>query len=115
MNGLASITYRDLPWSEPDATIGLYDVIIASDVMYERGHAAQLAGMMHRHARDDAEIVLADPGRGNSAAFTRAMQVLGYAVDERRQRFEDTDTEPFRGRVIRYRRDDASRDAQPSP
>ena len=111
LNGLASITYRDLPWSEPDATLGRFDVIIASDVLYERGHAAQLAGMMHRHARDDAEIVLSDPGRGNSASFTRAMQAQGYAVDEQRQRFEEADTEPFRGRVIHYRRDDASRDA----
>jgi len=115
LNGLDSITYRDLPWSEPDTTLGLFDVIIASDVLYERGHASQLADMMGRHARDDAEIVLSDPGRGNSASFTRAMQAQGYAVDERRQRFEATDTEPFRGRVIRYRRDDASRDAlQPS-
>lgn len=112
LNGLASVTYRDLPWNQPDETLGRFDVIIASDVLYERGHAAQLAGMMHRHAHDDAEIVLADPGRGNSAAFTRAMQAQGYAVDERRQRFEDTDREPFRGRVIRYRRDDASRDAR---
>jgi predicted nicotinamide N-methyase len=115
LNGLASIPYRDLPWNEPDATLGRFDVIIASDVLYERGHAAQLAEMMQRHAHDDAEIVVADPGRGNSAAFTRALQVQGYAVDERRQRFEDTDTEPFRGRVIHYRRDDAVRDAQHSP
>ncbi|WP_395683656.1 class I SAM-dependent methyltransferase [Dokdonella sp.] len=112
LNDLTSIRYRDLPWNEPDATLGRFDVIIASDVLYERGHAAQLAGMMQRHAQADAEIVLSDPGRGNSASFTRAMKAQGYAVDERRQRFEDTDIEPFRGRVIHYRRDDASRDAQ---
>ena len=111
LNGLASISYRDLPWSEPDAAIGLFDLIIASDVLYERGHAAQLAGMMQRHAHVDAEIVITDPGRGNAASFTRAMRAQGYAVDEQRARFEATDSEPFRGRVIHYRRDEASRDA----
>jgi predicted nicotinamide N-methyase len=112
LNDLASITYRDLPWSEADAVLGRFDVIIASDVLYERGHAKQLAAMMQRHACHDAEIILSDPGRGNSASFTRAMRAQGYAVDEQRRRFEESDTEPFRGRVIHYRRDDASRDAQ---
>jgi predicted nicotinamide N-methyase len=111
LNGLPSIVYRDLPWTVPDDTLGRFDLIIASDVLYERDHAAQLAAMMHRHTCIDAEIIITDPGRGNSATFTRAMQAQGFVVSEQRSRFNESDVEPFRGRLLCYRRDDASREA----
>ena len=104
LNDLPAVTYRDLPWAVPDATLGTFDLIIGSDILYERDHAIQVAAMMLRHARPDAELLLTDPGRGNSAPFTRAMATQGYEVSERRSRFDEKDTEPFRGRLLSYRR-----------
>ena len=104
LNALPPINYRDLPWAVPDATLGRFDLIIGSDILYERDHAALLAQMMLRHASADAEILITDPGRGNSASFTRSLAGQGYAVSERRSRFNDTDVAPFRGRLLSYRR-----------
>ncbi len=104
LNELPAIPYRDLPWAVPDATLGQFDLIIASDVLYERDHAALLIAMIMRHARDASEVVFTDPGRGNSAAFTRAMRTLGYSVDEQRSRFDEHDVPPFRGRLLHYAR-----------
>lgn len=104
LNDLPAVTYRDLPWAVPDATLGTFDLIIGSDILYERDHAIQVAAMMLRHARPDAELLLTDPGRGNSGPFTRAMATQGYEVSERRSRFDEKDTEPFRGRLLSYRR-----------
>jgi predicted nicotinamide N-methyase len=104
LNDLPAVTYRDLPWAVPDATLGTFDLIIGSDILYERDHALQVAAMMLRHARPDAELLLTDPGRGNSGPFTRAMATQGYEVSERRSRFDEKDTEPFRGRLLSYRR-----------
>jgi hypothetical protein len=60
--------------------------------------------MLVRHAKPAAEILITDPGRGNSAAFTRALLAQGYSVSEQRSRFDDDDKEPFRGRLLSYRR-----------
>ena len=54
LNDLPAVTYRDLPWAIPDATLGSVDLIIGSDILYERDHAAQIAAMMLRHAGPDA-------------------------------------------------------------
>lgn len=104
LNALPAIVYRDLPWAVPDATLGRFDLIIGSDILYERDHAALLAQMMLRHAANDAEVLITDPGRGNSGPFTRALADQGYAVSEQRSRFNEADVAPFRGRLLSYRR-----------
>jgi predicted nicotinamide N-methyase len=104
-NELSDITYRDLRWEIPDTTLGLFDLIIGSDILYERGHADMLAALVKRHARPDAEILITDPGRGNSAAFTRELLAQGYTVTEKRSRFDENDVEPFRGRLLSYKRE----------
>ena len=103
-NAMLAIIYRDLRWEVPDLTLGLFDLIIGSDVLYETGHADQLAATVLRHAAADAEILITDPGRGNSSSFTRAMALQGYAVTEQRSRFNQGDVAPFRGRLLSYRR-----------
>lgn len=104
INHLPAIAYHDLPWAVPDAELGKFDLIIGSDILYERDHSAQLAALMHRHATPDAEVLITDPGRGNSSPFTRAMATQGYGLSERRSRFNADDVEPFRGRLLSYRR-----------
>jgi predicted nicotinamide N-methyase len=104
LNGLSAVAYRDLPWAVPDATLGRFDLIIGSDILYERDHAALLAQMIVRHARPEAEMVLTDPGRGNSGPFTRALAAQGFDVNERRSPFDEGDVPPYRGRLLSYRR-----------
>lgn len=103
-NHLPTITYRDLRWEVPDAMLGRFDLIIGSDILYESGHAILLAAMVQRHARPDAEVLITDPGRGNSAPFTRALADQGFTVGELRSRFNEADVAPFRGRLLSYRR-----------
>lgn len=104
LNDLPAIHYRDLPWELPDTTLGRFDLIIGSDVLYERGHGVQIAAMMERHARPDAELLLTDPGRGNVGGFSRAMALQGYAVSEEYGLFEDEGNAPGRGRLLRFTR-----------
>ncbi len=112
LNDLPAVTYRDLPWAVPDATLGSFNLIIGSDILYERDHAAQIAAMMLRHASPDAELLITDPGRGNSAPFTRAMRAQGYSVSEHRSRFDEKDVAPFRGQLLSYRRGEPQTNAR---
>lgn len=104
LNALTPVPYCSLPWDEDHPALGHFDLIIGSDVLYERDHAALLAAFVSRHACAHGEIVITDPGRGNSGAFTNAMLRQGYSVAEHRSPFDDADVPPYRGRLLSYRR-----------
>jgi predicted nicotinamide N-methyase len=104
LNGLSTPAYLDLAWTLPQPNLGRFDLIIGSDLLYERGHAEQLATLVANHAHPAAEVLITDPGRGNSGAFTTALARQGFAVDEVRSAFDDGDLAPFRGRLLSYRR-----------
>lgn len=110
LNDLPPVPYRTVQWTTPEPDLGRFDLIIGSDILYERGHAAQLAPVLERHANASAEIVIADPGRGNSALLTRALAAQGYAVEEWRGPMTPDEPPPFRGRLLTYRRSGAPAD-----
>ncbi len=104
LNSLPSVRYRKLRWAVPLPTLGLFDLLIAADVLYEREHAELLAALVARHASPEAEVVFSDPGRGNSGVFARALALQGFASSESRGALEEDDVAPFRGRLLHFRR-----------
>lgn len=108
LNQLCTPSYCELPWQCSPESLGQFDLIIGSDVLYEREHATLLAALIARHTRADAEVLIADPGRGNSGRLTRALAQQGYAAEETRSRFGVDETAPFRGRLLRYWRSTAT-------
>ena len=104
LNDLPAVSYRELQWDAVDESIGRFDIIIGSDILYEQGHAAALAALVCRHANTDAEVLLTDPGRGNSSPFTRALATQGYTLIEKRSAMNDDEAPPFRGRLLSYSR-----------
>lgn len=104
LNGLPALHYRQLRWGVPLPSLGRFETIIASDVLYERGSAELLCGVVERHASAGAEVLITDPGRGNSARFTRLLAERGFAVQDERHPMDDDDPPPHRGRILHYRR-----------
>jgi predicted nicotinamide N-methyase len=78
LNGLAPMTFHNASWLGPNPLLGRYDLIIGSDLLYERGHAALLAGFIDHHANPAAQVLLADPGRGYVSPFSALMAAQGY-------------------------------------
>lgn len=107
-NHLPDIRFRRLDWQLPDPELGRFDVIIGSDILYERGHAQLLAEVLDRHAQPRADILITDPGRGNTGRFLRALVAQGFSVEETRMGFGPDDTPPFRGRLLHLHRDGAA-------
>lgn len=54
---------RHVDWRRLPADLGRYDVVVASDVLYERPYAALVAKAMSVAVRPTGMILLADPGR----------------------------------------------------
>ena len=104
LNGLPMPIYRDLPWSATAAELGQFDLIIGSDILYERGHSAVLAVLLDKLALARSEIVISDPGRGNSGRMTAALVAQGYQASEDRKAFSNGELPPFRGRLLRFTR-----------
>ena len=103
LNELPAVHYRQLRWDVPLPTLGRFDVIIASDVLYERAHAQLIAEVIERYAQPDAEVVLTDPGRGNSARLSSVLAEYGFVLDAA-PHANDSSPAASRLRTLHYRR-----------
>lgn len=83
LNGGGSLPYVQADWNDDDIDLGRFDLIIGSDVLYEQWLVPPLARFIDRHARPDAEVMIADPGRRHRGRFEKAMAEHGF--DHRRE------------------------------
>jgi predicted nicotinamide N-methyase len=73
------VNWRDLP-----AQMGRFDLLLASDVIYEREYAALLPRVFDRLLQFDGRAVIADPGRVATPAFLESCKMTGFRVAEKR-------------------------------
>ncbi len=79
LNDLSAMKYMAANWSRPNPGLGRFDVLIGSDLLYDRGQPEALSQFIAQHSEASSDVLIIDPGRGNQASFTRKMGVLGYA------------------------------------
>ncbi len=105
LNALPPLPYETGNWGRVNLGLGAFDLLIASDVLYERNHPAQLSGFIQEHAADGAEVLIVDPNRGNRSAFHRDMARMGFSVTELLMNEPLQDLSRYRGRLLHYKRD----------
>ncbi len=117
LNDLAPMKYRHGDWSVPESppgqddapahciVEGMYDLIIGSDLLYERDADATLAGFIARHTSPAGEVWIVDPDRGNRPAFNRQMADEAFLLREERLDAPAADgATAYKGRLLVYRR-----------
>ncbi len=122
LNHLPPLPYRHGQWGSgsgsdnssssgaPDARMadllqGRYDLVIGSDLLYERDEGGALARFIALHTTAAAPVWVVDPDRGNRAAFTRHMAAHGFAVQEERLHTPALPPAPrYKGRLLVYTR-----------
>ncbi len=116
LNGLAPMNYRHGQWNIPareqvrgglhrgSVVRGRFDLIIGSDLLYERDALGGLAAFISRHAHAQSEVWIVDPDRSNRAAFHRQMENEGFSRSEER-----LDALAYKGRLITYERGPVTR------
>ena len=70
-----------LDWRALPATLPRWEVVLASDVLYERPYAGLVAATIARTLAPGGRAVVADPGRIAAGAFIEALPSLGLAVE----------------------------------
>jgi predicted nicotinamide N-methyase len=93
-NAGARITTRLIDWRALPDDLGRYDVVVASDVLYERPYGALVADAIARTLAARGEAILADPGRIAVDDFLRATRRSALVA-------ESPDRRPFHEGSIR--------------
>jgi len=89
-------------WADDISSLGEFDLIIGSDLLYESEQVELLAAFIDQHAKQHCDVIIVDPGRHHHARFSKQMVSRGYSHSQSRP--EDTGylTQPFKGQVLRY-------------
>lgn len=118
LNDMSSVRYRHGQWgmdgtpciqdTGAELLSARYDLIIGSDLLYERDTPELLAGFIDDHAQAGAEVWMVDPDRGHRPAFNRHMAMHGFQLmrDKRLGQaiLPNAVVQDYKGRLLIYRR-----------
>lgn len=104
LNALSPLKHAPGNWSAHNPELAQFELIIGSDVLYERDHPADLASFIHTHAAPQVEVIIVDPDRSNRSHFCHAMDKLGFARHERRAATHLENGAPYKGRFLHFTR-----------
>ena len=69
-----------LDWDHPPANLGLFDAVVASDVLYEDGMLRGVLRFIKRHLKPTGIAMIADPMRVEPAGLSGAGRLLGLEI-----------------------------------
>lgn len=104
LNHLTPIPFHRGDWHIVDPGLGRFDLIVGSDLLYDRGLPGALSDHIERHSCGSAEVILVDPDRGLQARFGRMMGVHGFDHATLRVARHATAGGSFKGQVHTYSR-----------
>jgi predicted nicotinamide N-methyase len=117
LNDLGPMKYRHGQWPgvvlprdaiderAPAVVHGEFDLIVGSDVLYERDERGTLADFIAGLAAPVAEVWIVDPNRGNRSHFHRNMARHGFRMEEAYLDHDERDSvAAYKGRMLTYRR-----------
>ena len=82
LNGLTPPPFEVIDWGR-DIGGSEFDLIIGSDLLYERDQAEMLAGFIDLRCAPGGSVILTDPGRGQVGRFNRLMAQNDFEASER--------------------------------
>lgn len=104
LNGEEPIAFERLDWADGNTQLGLFDLIIGSDLLYEDQHVELLANFIALHAKPVCEVVVVDPGRGRKNKLSACMIALGFTSVHHKPSHTDYLDQEFKGHILSFTR-----------
>lgn len=104
LNNDTNITFERVDWAEDKSTLGNFDLIVGSDLLYEDQHILLLANFIQNHANDKCEVILVDPGRGRKNKLTTKMTEFGFSNSHFKPLDTDYLAKQFKGHILKFER-----------
>lgn len=104
LNDDPSITFVRADWADANEELGLFDLIVGSDILYEDEHSKILANFISEHAKPSSEIIIVDPGRGRKNKFIKKMESFGFQSEQSKPDHTDYLDKPFKGHILKFER-----------
>ncbi len=102
LNGDAIIPFERTGWADNNDSLGRFDLIIGSDLLYEDEHIELLSDFILEHSNPECEVIIVDPGRGRKTKLAKKMLELGYISSF----FKPENTEyldsDFKGHLLKF-------------
>lgn len=104
INKCNDLLFKRADWSDCENTLGEFDLIIGSDLLYERDHAYLLANFINIHAKKSCEVIIAGPNRGYQGSFTKLMEANDFDHKKSPEIFYDEQKNNLKVNVHFYQR-----------
>lgn len=105
LNGGNRIPFLRTGWKDESDGLGKFDLVIGSDILYEKEHIELLSEFINQHANPQCEIILVDPGRSHANRFSKKMTALGYTHSQYSPQKNENLDEDFKGKILKYLRE----------
>ena len=101
-NALADTPFRRLDWRVPEPDLGVFSLIIGSDLLYEPDHPALLSAFLARHSHAGTRVIIVDPRRTRHVRFRRRMEEEGFCSQSEASTPAQLADFGFRGVIQRF-------------
>ncbi len=102
LNGDDAIAFEQVDWTNKDDDLGLFDLIIGSDLLYEDEHTELLVSFLADHANPTCEVIIVDPGRGRKNSLSAKMTALGFTATQQKPEHTDFLVKEFKGHILKF-------------
>ncbi|MDE1465509.1 class I SAM-dependent methyltransferase [Spartinivicinus poritis] len=99
-----AIAFERIDWADKNDNLGLFDLIIGSDLLYEDQHIELLASFLERHSKPTCNVILVDPGRGRKNKLSSRMIEFGFISTHFKPRHTSYLDEEFKGHILKFER-----------
>lgn len=104
LNNDKAIAFEQVDWADNNDSLGLFDLIIGSDLLYEDSHIELLATFIESHSKPSCEVIIVDPGRGRKNKLSTRMEKFGFTFTHLKVDQTNYLDQEFKGRILKFER-----------
>lgn len=98
------IAFEQVDWADASDSLGLFDLIIGSDLLYEDSHIELLANFIQGHSKPSCEVIVVDPGRGRKNKLSARMVESGFTSSQHKPLHTEYLDKEFKGHILQFKR-----------